>query len=105
MVIKNGKVYTLCIVSLVKQYFKILFSDLGALIALFRRKEWAVRVDGGGGRVVKQGLKLPFENSCFDFLIAFSRQELCSIFYRGLKNNNKAWSVLGTVYKPQKDAV
>ena len=24
------------------------------------------------GRGVEQGLKLPFENSCFDFLIAFS---------------------------------
>ena len=42
----------------------VLFSDAGGLIALFRRKKYGVRVDGGRG--VEQGLKLPFENSCFN---------------------------------------
>ena len=53
-----------------KPRFKILFSDVGGLIALFRRNEWAVRFVGGHG--VGQGLELPLENSCFGFLIAFS---------------------------------
>ena len=60
----------LSIFSLVKPKFKILFSDVGGLIALFRRKKRRFVLMGGHG--VGQGLELPLENSCFDFLVAFS---------------------------------
>ena len=50
--------------------FKILFSDVGGLMALFRRKNRRFVLMGGLG--VGQGLELPLENSCFGFLIAFS---------------------------------
>ena len=39
------------------------------LLCLEEKNRWFVLM---GGRGVEQGLKLPFESSCFDFLIAFS---------------------------------
>ena len=39
-----------------KPKFKILFSDVGGLIALFRRKESAVRVDGGSWSGARVGI-------------------------------------------------
>ena len=50
--------------------FKILYSDVGGLIAMFRRKEWAVRVDGGSWSGARVGITVG--EQCSGFLIVFS---------------------------------